>query len=772
MDFVSTSGTPHTPLSSTTSNALMPHHRNGAQQKEILVSVAGAAASYQHKPGAAGNDEELTSLNWLHDKNLLRGINLTCTPSAPKTAATTTAPTTAVAQKPAAKVTAVLTVNPNNTTTTTTTCPQSPTSDYMDESFASQEHNISSSSSVSSTLSPASSSAAGNGHFENVAVTVYPSHSAASNAAITLNSHNNNNSTSTANKNTPQILTAGRPFTTQPAAQIIHLSPGGTTVIEYKSATQLHPKSPLQSAASSATNNAAPSAATAAAATATSSTSTSSVVHFHKKYLREEHQKAIMKQSPFRTDAAEQQQSQHPNAPSPPRIATTNLNINLNSVVVVPTSAPTAVSSHPPSSSAFHHSHHQHGTVDTHPSNTTVTLLDAVPAPKQAHQLQQQQQHVQSTADFEPQPQPQSELHYQQLQIQLDHDHNAAAQSPHASGEFVEHHHIQDHQQQPQQQQHYHHHHQIIDHHAQQQQQQHLVQQLLQHQEHNSAAGLVPGLMDVIDYASASPSDAGGTSPRSGGGKHDYIGRAESISSPDSCLSAASSPHSTPSKTTNNSRKYLQQQQRILEQQLHSPLAAAANGSSNSTPPSAQTNGGAGTNAAAGKPPKHHPTNFPYDPLVHTANKPPLSFSSLIFLAIDDSVDKALPVKEIYAWIVAHYPYFKTAPTGWKNSVRHNLSLNKCFQKVEKAPVRTQERFLRGVRRISYIFRLGLEHGQGIAVARRTAIQTEPDPGADALLVPSVHDDDVDDDNAGRKGRHRFGQRCCGRDDTCQLCGQ
>lgn len=61
--------------------------------------------------------------------------------------------------------------------------------------------------------------------------------------------------------------------------------------------------------------------------------------------------------------------------------------------------------------------------------------------------------------------------------------------------------------------------------------------------------------------------------------------------------------------------------------------------------------------------------------------------SSLIFMAIEDSPQKALPVKEIYAWIIQHFPYFKTAPTGWKNSVRHNLSLNKCFQKVEKAAV-------------------------------------------------------------------------------------
>ncbi|XP_055645062.1 ras guanine nucleotide exchange factor B [Toxorhynchites rutilus septentrionalis] len=100
--------------------------------------------------------------------------------------------------------------------------------------------------------------------------------------------------------------------------------------------------------------------------------------------------------------------------------------------------------------------------------------------------------------------------------------------------------------------------------------------------------------------------------------------------------------------------------------------------------PSPVSNGGQQQSKLS--PPKaKHPTNLPYDPQVHVHSKPPFSFSSLIFMAIENCQQKALPVKEIYAWIVQHFPYFKTAPTGWKNSVRHNLSLNKCFQKVEKA---------------------------------------------------------------------------------------
>jgi forkhead box protein N len=65
--------------------------------------------------------------------------------------------------------------------------------------------------------------------------------------------------------------------------------------------------------------------------------------------------------------------------------------------------------------------------------------------------------------------------------------------------------------------------------------------------------------------------------------------------------------------------------------------------------------------------------------------RPPYSFSCLTFLAIESSERKRLSVKDIYAWIAAHFPYYSGVPSGsWKNSVRHNLSYNQCFAKVDK----------------------------------------------------------------------------------------
>ncbi|KAJ1818424.1 hypothetical protein LPJ56_001826 [Coemansia sp. RSA 2599] len=67
-----------------------------------------------------------------------------------------------------------------------------------------------------------------------------------------------------------------------------------------------------------------------------------------------------------------------------------------------------------------------------------------------------------------------------------------------------------------------------------------------------------------------------------------------------------------------------------------------------------------------------------------TSGKPPYSYATLITFAILRHPRRQMTLSEIYNWIVAHYPYFKTAGAGWKNSVRHNLSLNKTFVRIPR----------------------------------------------------------------------------------------
>lgn len=75
------------------------------------------------------------------------------------------------------------------------------------------------------------------------------------------------------------------------------------------------------------------------------------------------------------------------------------------------------------------------------------------------------------------------------------------------------------------------------------------------------------------------------------------------------------------------------------------------------------------------------------------ARKPPLSFACMIFMAVESSPTKTLPVKSIYDWVMWKFPYYRNAPPGWKNSVRHNLSLNKCFKKVDRSWGKVSECF-------------------------------------------------------------------------------
>ncbi|XP_066480558.1 forkhead box protein Q1 [Tiliqua scincoides] len=83
----------------------------------------------------------------------------------------------------------------------------------------------------------------------------------------------------------------------------------------------------------------------------------------------------------------------------------------------------------------------------------------------------------------------------------------------------------------------------------------------------------------------------------------------------------------------------------------------------------------AGCKAAGGKPYTRRP-------------KPPYSYIALIAMAIRDSAGGRLTLAEINDYLMGRFPFFRGAYTGWRNSVRHNLSLNDCFVKVLRDPAR------------------------------------------------------------------------------------
>ncbi|ODQ65539.1 hypothetical protein NADFUDRAFT_23765, partial [Nadsonia fulvescens var. elongata DSM 6958] len=64
--------------------------------------------------------------------------------------------------------------------------------------------------------------------------------------------------------------------------------------------------------------------------------------------------------------------------------------------------------------------------------------------------------------------------------------------------------------------------------------------------------------------------------------------------------------------------------------------------------------------------------------------KPPYSYATMITQAILSNDEEMISLADIYEHIAARYSFYRHSTTGWQNSIRHNLSLNKAFEKVPR----------------------------------------------------------------------------------------
>lgn len=128
----------------------------------------------------------------------------------------------------------------------------------------------------------------------------------------------------------------------------------------------------------------------------------------------------------------------------------------------------------------------------------------------------------------------------------------------------------------------------------------------------------------------------------------------------------------------------------------------------NSPAPAAQSNDG------KGKPYTRRP-------------KPPYSYIALIAMAIRDSGSGRLTLAEINDYLMKKFPFFRGSYTGWRNSVRHNLSLNDCFLKVLRDPSRPwgKDNYWMLNPHSEYTFADGVFRRRRKRISKRSAKETE-----------------------------------------------
>ncbi|CAH1791640.1 unnamed protein product [Owenia fusiformis] len=67
------------------------------------------------------------------------------------------------------------------------------------------------------------------------------------------------------------------------------------------------------------------------------------------------------------------------------------------------------------------------------------------------------------------------------------------------------------------------------------------------------------------------------------------------------------------------------------------------------------------------------------------ADKPHHSYIALIATAILSKPEKRMILGDIYQYIQDNFEYYNNEERAWRNSIRHNLSLNECFIKAGRA---------------------------------------------------------------------------------------
>ena len=66
------------------------------------------------------------------------------------------------------------------------------------------------------------------------------------------------------------------------------------------------------------------------------------------------------------------------------------------------------------------------------------------------------------------------------------------------------------------------------------------------------------------------------------------------------------------------------------------------------------------------------------------AEKPNFSYKELIMISIFCDFNRQMCLNDIYLTIKRWFPYYQQKSVGvtWQNSIRHNLSLNRCFKRL------------------------------------------------------------------------------------------